>query len=73
MLRIEKRIKWFKEKQFYAFLSSLTFLFNLLKLLVIMMIAKTAIIVTSGYGTWGPPLRIGTRSEIVSIDLAGRN
>lgn len=24
-------------------------------------------IVTSGYGFWGPPIRIGTRSEIVSI------
>ncbi|MCL2319653.1 MAG: hypothetical protein FWC45_06180, partial [Treponema sp.] len=30
---------------------------------------KTAIIVTSGCGTWGPPLRIGTKSEIVCIDL----
>ena len=26
-------------------------------------------VVTSGYGFWGPPLRIGTRSEIVSIQL----
>jgi len=32
---------------------------------------KTAIVVTSGCGTWGPPLRIGTRSEIVCIDLRG--
>ena len=26
-------------------------------------------IVTSGFGFWGPPIRIGTRSEIVSIQL----
>ncbi|MGL4819979.1 MAG: metallophosphoesterase, partial [Bacilli bacterium] len=26
-------------------------------------------IVSSGYGTWGPPVRIGTRSEIVQIKL----
>lgn len=26
-------------------------------------------IVTSGYGFWGPPIRIGTRSEIVSIHV----
>ena len=25
------------------------------------------IVVSSGYGTWGPPLRIGSRSEIVNI------
>jgi uncharacterized protein len=25
--------------------------------------------VSSGYGTWGPPVRIGTRSEIVNIKL----
>jgi len=30
---------------------------------------KTSFIVTSGYGTWGPPIRIGTRSEIVCIEL----
>jgi len=30
---------------------------------------KTAIVVSSGSGTWGPPLRIGTRSEIVRIEL----
>ena len=30
---------------------------------------KTAVVVTSGCGTWGPPLRIGTRSEIVCIEL----
>ena len=27
------------------------------------------VIVSSGYGTWGPPVRIGTPSEIVTIDL----
>lgn len=27
------------------------------------------IVVSSGYGTWGPPLRIGSRSEIVNITL----
>lgn len=26
-------------------------------------------IVSSGYGTWGPPLRLGSRSEIVQIDI----
>ena len=30
---------------------------------------KTAIVVTSGCGVWGPPVRIGTKSEIVCIDL----
>ena len=30
---------------------------------------KTAVVVTSGYGTWGPPLRMGTRAEIVRIEL----
>lgn len=27
------------------------------------------LIVTCGYGTWGPPLRIGNRPEIVNIDI----
>jgi len=27
------------------------------------------IIVSSGYGTWGPPLRIGTNSEVVNIKI----
>ncbi|MCF0148977.1 MAG: metallophosphoesterase [Clostridium sp.] len=27
------------------------------------------VIVSSGYGTWGPPLRLGSRSEIVQIKL----
>ncbi|MBO9600028.1 MAG: metallophosphoesterase, partial [Cohnella sp.] len=26
-------------------------------------------IVTSGYGFWGPPIRLGTRSELVSIHI----
>ena len=26
-------------------------------------------IVTSGFGFWGPPIRIGTRSEIVSVKI----
>jgi predicted MPP superfamily phosphohydrolase len=30
---------------------------------------KTAFVVSSGSGTWGPPVRIGTRSEIVCVDL----
>jgi predicted MPP superfamily phosphohydrolase len=28
------------------------------------------VIVSSGYGFWGPPLRIGSRSEIVQIDIS---
>ncbi len=32
----------------------------------------TSFVVSSGYGTWGPPVRIGTRSEIVLIRLVGR-
>lgn len=27
-------------------------------------------IVSSGYGTWGPPIRIGTKSEIVEINIS---
>lgn len=27
------------------------------------------IIVSSGYGTWGPPIRIGTRGEVVRINI----
>jgi len=30
---------------------------------------KFNLIVTSGYGTWGPPIRIGTKGEIVDIKL----
>ncbi|MGN0029159.1 MAG: metallophosphoesterase [Marinilabiliaceae bacterium] len=28
-------------------------------------------VVTSGYGTWGPRMRIGTQSEIVIVDIIG--
>jgi predicted MPP superfamily phosphohydrolase len=34
---------------------------------------KTATVVTSGCGTWGPPIRIGTRAEIVCIELNRTN
>lgn len=27
------------------------------------------LIVSSGYGTWGPPVRIGSKSEIVKITI----
>ncbi len=27
------------------------------------------VVVSSGYGTWGPPIRIGSRSEIIQINL----
>ncbi|SES91436.1 metallophosphoesterase [Anaerobranca gottschalkii] len=30
---------------------------------------KMQVIVSSGYGTWGPPIRIGTRGEIVKINI----
>jgi predicted MPP superfamily phosphohydrolase len=30
---------------------------------------KTAVVVTSGFGTWGPPIRLGTLAEIVTIEL----
>jgi len=30
---------------------------------------KSNIIVSSGYGTWGPPIRLGSRCEIVEINL----
>lgn len=29
-------------------------------------------VVSSGFGTWGPPIRIGSRSEIVNIHLNGK-
>jgi uncharacterized protein len=32
-------------------------------------IGKTHVIVSNGYGTWGPPLRLGNRPEILIIDL----
>jgi predicted MPP superfamily phosphohydrolase len=31
------------------------------------------IIVTSGFGTWGPPIRIGSYSEIVDINISFQN
>ena len=33
------------------------------------MIGKTNFIVSNGYGTWGPPVRLGNRPEILVIDL----
>ena len=30
---------------------------------------STNVVVSSGFGTWGPPIRIGSRSEIVLINL----
>lgn len=30
---------------------------------------KLQVIVSSGYGTWGPPVRIGTQSEIVDLKI----
>lgn len=33
----------------------------------------TQVIVSSGVGTWGPPLRLGTVSEIVEIDVTFKN
>jgi len=30
------------------------------------------IVVSSGFGIWGPPIRIGSRSEIVQINLKGK-
>jgi len=34
---------------------------------------KTHVIVSSGFGIWGPRMRIGTRPEILSITLKGRS
>lgn len=31
------------------------------------------VIVSSGYGTWGPPIRLGSKSEIVVIKLKGKD
>ncbi|NMM62848.1 metallophosphoesterase [Clostridium sp. P21] len=31
------------------------------------------LIVTSGYGTWGPPIRIGTKAEIVNVKIKFRH
>ncbi|MDD4461002.1 MAG: metallophosphoesterase [Eubacteriales bacterium] len=30
-------------------------------------------VISAGYGTWGPPVRIGSRSEITLIQLSGRS
>jgi predicted MPP superfamily phosphohydrolase len=37
------------------------------------MFGKTHVIVSSGFGIWGPRMRIGTRPEIVVINLTGRS
>jgi len=34
---------------------------------------KTHVIVSSGFGIWGPRMRIGTRPEILSITLSGKS
>jgi predicted MPP superfamily phosphohydrolase len=28
------------------------------------------VIVSSGFGTWGPPIRIGSRSEIIQLEIS---
>jgi uncharacterized protein len=30
-------------------------------------------IVSSGFGTWGPPIRLGSRSEIIEIVIQFKN
>jgi len=37
------------------------------------MFGKTRVIVSSGFGIWGPRMRIGTRPEILSITLTGKS
>lgn len=37
------------------------------------MFGNTHVIVSSGFGIWGPRMRIGTRPEILSITLKGRS
>lgn len=32
-------------------------------------VKDTDVIVSSGYGTWGPPIRVGTRGEVVKINI----
>lgn len=32
---------------------------------------STGVVVTSGYGTWGPRIRLGTQAEVVLIDIFG--
>ena len=34
---------------------------------------KAHVIVSSGFGIWGPRMRIGTRPEIVVINLSGKS
>ena len=34
---------------------------------------NTHVIVSSGFGIWGPRMRIGTRPEILAITLRGRS
>lgn len=34
---------------------------------------KTHVIVSSGFGIWGPRMRIGTRPEILSVTLSGKS
>jgi uncharacterized protein len=36
-------------------------------------INDTHFFVSSGYGTWGPPIRTNSRSEIVVLNVAGNN
>ena len=37
------------------------------------MFGKTHVIVSSGFGLWGPRMRIGTRPEILSVTLTGKS
>lgn len=37
------------------------------------MFGKTHVIVSSGFGIWGPRMRIGTRPEILSVTLRGKS
>lgn len=30
---------------------------------------KLHVIVSSGYGTWGPPIRLASRSELIKLEL----
>ncbi|HML84696.1 MAG TPA: hypothetical protein PKE52_06010, partial [Bacteroidales bacterium] len=34
---------------------------------------NTHYFVSTGFGTWGPPVRTGNRPEIIVIDLLGKN
>lgn len=36
-------------------------------------VRNTHVIVSSGYGTWGPPIRVGTRGEVVTINIKFRD